>query len=54
MKENIMDNGKQVYGFHSWSTNTIDPAGVELKMIDNCLPVLYVPKSIAYGTVANF
>jgi hypothetical protein len=54
VKENIMDNGKQVYGFHSWTTNTIDPAGVELKMIDNCLPVLYVPKSIAYGTVANF
>lgn len=54
VKENIMDNGKQVYGFHSWTTNTIDPAGVELKMIDNGLPVLYVPKSIAYGKVANF
>jgi hypothetical protein len=54
VKENIMDNGKQVYGFHSWTTNTIDPAGIELKMIDNGLPVLYVPKSIAFGKVANF
>lgn len=54
VKENVMDSGKQVYGFHSWSTNTIDPAGVELKMIDNGLPVLYVPKCVAYGKVANF
>ena len=54
VKENIMDNGKQVFGFHSWTTNVIDPAGVELKMIDNGLPVLYVPKCIAYGTVANY
>jgi len=54
VKENIMDNGKQVYGFHSWTTNVIDPAGVELKMIDNGLPVLYVPKCLAYGEVANF
>ena len=52
VKENIMDNGKQVYGFHSWTTNVIDPAGVELKMVDNGLPVLYVPKCIAFGTVA--
>lgn len=54
VKENIMDGGKQVYGFHSWSTNVIDPAGMELKMIDNGLPVLYVPKCLAYSKVANF
>ena len=51
VKENLMDAGNQVFGFHSWTTNVIDPAGVELKMLDNGLPVLYVPKSIAYGTV---
>ena len=50
VKENVMDAGRQVFGFHSWSTNTIDPAGIELKMLDNGLPVLYVPKCIAYGT----
>jgi len=54
VKENVMDAGRQVFGFHSWSTNTIDPAGVELKMLDNGLPVLYVPKCIAYGTVTGF
>ena len=51
VKENVMDAGNQVFGFHSWTTNVIDPAGVELKMLDNGLPVLYVPKCIAYGTV---
>jgi hypothetical protein len=50
VKENVMDAGRQVFGFHSWSTNTIDPAGIELKMLDNGLPVLYVPKCVAYGT----
>lgn len=52
--ENIMDPGREQFGFHSWTTRVIDPAGWELKMLDNGLPALYVPKSVAYGHVANF
>lgn len=54
VKENIMDGGRQVFGFHSWTTNVIDPAGVELKMLDNGLPALYIPKAVMYATVTGF
>ncbi len=52
--ENIMDQGKEVYGFHNWTTRTIDPAGWELKFLDNCLPALFIPKAVSYGTIAGF
>lgn len=52
--ENVMDEGKEVFGFHNWTTRVIDPAGWELKMLDNALPALFIPKAIAYGTVGGF
>lgn len=50
--ENVMDPGREVFGFHSWITRIIDPAGWELKMIDNGLPLAYIPRAWAYGTIA--
>lgn len=41
-----------VNGFGAWTTPTMDPAGVELKAIDICLPALYIPTAIFYATVA--
>jgi hypothetical protein len=49
--ENLMDPGKEVFGFHPWTTRVIDPPGWELKVLDNGLPVLYEPYAVAYGTV---
>lgn len=47
--ENVMDTGTERFGFHAWTTRTIDPAGWELKAVDNGLPGLYIPKAIAYA-----
>jgi hypothetical protein len=52
--ENLMDEGREVFGFHNWTTRCIDPAGWEVKLLDNCLPALYIPKAVAYGTVGGF
>ena len=49
--ENWLDMGRETFGFHAWTTPSIDPAALELKMIDNGLPALYVPKATAYATV---
>jgi hypothetical protein len=49
--ENVLDGGTERYGLHAWSTRVIDPAGWELKVVDNGIPAPYVPKCIAYGTV---
>lgn len=52
--ENVMDQGKEVFGFHNWTTRVIDPAGWELKLLDNALPALYIPKAVSFGQVAGF
>ena len=49
--ENVLDTGREVFGFHNWTTRVIDPAGWELKMLDNGLPALYVPDAVAFGNV---
>ena len=48
---NVLDAGREIQGFGNWSTRVIDPPGWELKFLDNYLPVLYVPRCIAYGNV---
>jgi hypothetical protein len=48
---NVMSAGREQVGFGSWATRVIDPPGFELKMIDNYLPVLYVPTCVAYGDI---
>jgi hypothetical protein len=49
--ENVMDMGKEVFGFHNWSTRVIDPAGWEMKMVDNFIPTLYIPSAVYYPTI---
>ncbi len=49
--ENLMDSGKEVFGFHNWSTRCIDPAGWEMKFLDNFVPALYIPSAMCYATV---
>jgi len=49
--ENVMDAGNERFGLQAWTTRVIDPAGFDLKALDVCLPALYIPKCIAYGTV---
>lgn len=51
--ENVMDMGKEVFGFHNWSTRVIDPAGWEMKFLDNFIPALYIPSALAYGNVGS-
>lgn len=50
--ENVMDAGQERYGMSAWTTRVIDPAGFELKAVDNGLPVVYIPKAIGWGTVS--
>ena len=52
--ENIMDAGQERFGFHNWTTRVIDPAGWELKLLDNGLPALFNPKVVSYGTIKGF
>lgn len=53
VKENVMDPGSEKTGFSTWTTHAIDPASIELKALDICLPALYVPKAIFYATVST-
>ena len=53
VQENYNTQPREVFGFHSWSTPVLDPGGRELKMVDNFLPVLYVPRSVYYLKVDN-
>ena len=50
--ENLLDQGREVFGFHAWTTRVIDPPGWELKVIDVGIPGLYMPFSVAYGTIS--
>lgn len=52
--ENLWDSGTERFGFHNWTTRVIDPAGWELKFLDNGLPALFVPKAVAYPTIKGF
>jgi len=53
VQRNLADSsGMTVQGFGSWTTPTIDPAGIELKAMDICLPVLHIPSAIFYATVS--
>lgn len=52
IKRNVMDGGSEVYGFSAWTTDVIDPAAIELKALDVCLPALYLPSAVFYATVA--
>jgi hypothetical protein len=45
------EGAKEVYGFHNWSTPTIDPPAIDLKFLDNFLFALQVPRCVAYGEV---
>lgn len=51
VRESVMDPGGVKSGFTTWHTNVIDPAGVDIKFLDNGIPALYNPTAICYGTV---
>ena len=51
IRKNATDSGSNLQGFGAWATPTIDPAGQELKFLDNGLPVLTVPKAVMTPTV---
>ena len=48
VKRNVMDPGQEEMSMATWTTDTIDPAGIDLKAIDAGLPALYVPSAIWY------
>ena len=54
IQENVTDTPREVFGFANWRTPVIDPPGVELKLLDNFLPKLSIPKAVAFGKVKNF
>lgn len=48
--ENTQDPGTERYGFAAWTERKTQPVGWELIAVDNCVPVCYIPKCIAYAT----
>lgn len=51
VRENVLSPGGEQFGLYAWTEPTTQPAGFELLSVDNCLPSLYIPKCVAYGTV---
>jgi len=51
IRENVTSQMREVYGMNAWSTPVIDPPGQEVKMVDNFLPVLYIPRALFYAEV---
>jgi hypothetical protein len=52
VRENVtVSQMSERYGMAAWATPVIDPSGVELKMLDNCLPVVYEPFAIYFADV---
>ena len=49
--ENIMDTGTERFGMHAWMERQTQPASWELIGVDNGLPALYVPDTVAFGTI---
>lgn len=50
--ENVTDPGSERFGLAAWTERCTQPAGFELLGVDNCLPLLYIPKCIAYANVS--
>jgi hypothetical protein len=51
VRETVMDQGSVKSGFATWHTNVIDPAGVDVKFLDNGIPALYNPSCVCYGKI---
>lgn len=51
IRENVTRPMREVYGMNSWSTPVIDPSGQEVKMVDNFLPIMTIPRAVFYATV---
>jgi hypothetical protein len=51
VRESYMDAGGDRVGFTTWHTDVIDPAGVDLKFLDNGIPALYNPACVAFAKV---
>lgn len=51
IRENVTQEMREVYGMNSWSTPVIDPPGREVKIVDNFLPVMYIPRATFYAKV---
>jgi hypothetical protein len=41
-------------GYTFWKQWVTQPSCIELIALMNCIPLLYVPKAIAFATVAGF
>jgi hypothetical protein len=55
VKEDAASQMKEVEGFHHWKRQEYKPVPRwELHLLDNYLPVLYVPKAVYYATVTGF
>lgn len=52
--ENVASVASERFGLQAWVERTTQPAGWELLTVDNCIPVLYVPKAAQFATVAGF
>ena len=51
IRENVVRPMREVYGMNSWSTPVTNPPGQEIYMLDNFLPVLYIPRAVYYAEV---
>ena len=52
IQERLNSAPREVFGFNAWATPAIDPPVIEMKMLDNFLPALFIPRAICYGTIS--
>jgi len=51
IRKKVNAQAEEVFGFNTWTMPCVDPAGEELRALDNFLPALFIPKCVAYGEV---
>lgn len=51
VRESKTDPGSERFGRAAWTEISTQPSGFELIVVDNVLPVLYIPKCVQYATV---
>lgn len=41
----------EAFGLKAWALMVDDPPGFDLRVVDNCIPALFVPKAVTYAAV---
>lgn len=51
IRKKVNAQAEEAFGFTTWTMPCVDPAGEELRALDNFLPALFIPKCVVYARV---